>query len=240
MKQNIFILIFLISLPNFAFGQEQDTIIRNILSNLNPLTIHKIPPPQKILHNTYELNRQEKDSIWLSIVEEDKTKKLLNNWKYSQSIAIFHSENLLYLMAALNSNTVDRRTKQNLIIGKIEYDKTQVKDKEDPYYIWPRGGFLEGSGIENYSSKNDAVQNYIQVHSKADTNLFLIPGTIFVGGDLKNEKWWVRIDKKDEITLKKTLNFIRKIEIRNVELLVPLPEAIFGGNPGLTIYYLKK
>lgn len=143
-------------------------------------------------------------------------------------------------MAVLNSNFSDTKTKQNLLIGKIEYDKTQAKEQDNPYYIVPRGGFIEGPQIVTYSSKDDAVQSFIQAHSKANANLFLIPRTIFIGEDLKTGKQQVRIDDKEEIPLKKTLNFIRKIEISKVELIIPPPAAVYGGNAGLTIYYHKK
>jgi len=236
MKQNIFILIFLISLSHFAFGQ--DTI--NYLKKFSLPICKILNETQTLLQNTYELNRQERDSIWLFIEEEDRTQALLNNWKYSQSIAIFHSQNLLHLMAVLNSKTVDRSIKQNLIIGKIEYDETQVKEGEDPYYIFSRCGLIEEPRFESYSSKKDAVQDYIRAHSEVHTNFFLIPRVIFVGEDLKKGKKFVRIDNKGEIALKKTLNFIRKLEISNVELLIPPPTAVFGGKAGLTIYYLKK
>lgn len=236
MIHKLYILTFLILLSGEAFGQDT---INNLKEFSQPILKKHIGTPT-VVQNTYELNRQEKDSIWLSVIESEKTQALLNDWKHSQNTAIFQSENLLQLFAILNCNTSPIKTKQNLLIGKIEYDKTQVKDGDDPYYVFPRGGFIEGPKVEIYSSKADAVQHFIEAHSKTNSNLFLIPRTIFVGVDLKKGKQQVRIDNKDDITLKKTLNFIGKIEISNVELIIPSPAAIFGGKAGLTIYYLKK
>lgn len=215
MKTKLYTLVFLLSLSHFAFGQDsllvaKDSLV-NIISTLNgnyPQLKSSVPP---IYKNTYVLNKQEKDSIWNTIFNEDKTQDLFQSFQTAKDEKIYLIENQINLFAVLNSNSVNSKTKTELLLGKFKYDQ---KYSSQNNYIQTFGTCALGRPeIIEISSKEKAITDYLNTHHKSidyesKINLFALEGIVLAKVDYKQEQPFqaIEIIKKQKFKLKKLRN----------------------------------
>lgn len=215
MKHNLYIILFILSLPHFAFGQdslmvEKDSVV-NILLTLNgsyPQPKSSVPP---IYKNTYVLNKQEKDSIWNTFFKENKTQDLFQRFQTSKNQEIYLMENQINLFAILNSNSVNSKIKTELLLGKFEYDqKRSVKNKYNQVFGICGLGRPE---IIEISSKEKAITDYMnnyknEIDYDSKINLFALEGIVLVRVDYEKEQPFQAVDiiKKQKFKYKKLRN----------------------------------
>lgn len=233
MKNYFLLLLFIIS--HFAFGQDSTFVTTDKnhiflkLSGIQPgvnsqNTITKIK-------NTYVLNQSEKDSIWQQIYMENSMQSFLKNFRKSKSNELYQPQNLLQLMALLNNNSVDYKTKRNLFIGKIEFDKKRANVDENPYQTFGRCGLDQRPQIEEITSKKKAIDDYINFYKDQKTNFFQLPSLTYIGVNYKKTQPIVAVYflKREQTTYKKTIKHMRYLNIKHVDLI-----------NGLMVYYDEK
>lgn len=229
------------SLSHFPFGQDSLVVAKdsfvNIISTLNgkyPEPESSIPPIHK---NTYVLSKQEKDSIWNAIFSEDKTQDLFQRFQASKDIRIYLIENQINLFAVLNSNSVNSKTKTELLLGKFEYDQKHPTENK---YIQTFGTCgLGRPEIIEISSKEKAVTDYLNNYNNgidydSKVNLLALEGIMLLGVDYKKEKYVQAVDiiKKEKFRFKKLRN--KNIIGAEVNTYQPITEKDL-----LIIYYEK-
>lgn len=215
MKIKLLTFLFLLSLSHFAFGQDSLVVAKdsfiNIISTLNgkyPEPKSSIPP---IYKNTYVLNKQEKDSIWNTIFSENKTQDLFQNFQTSKDEKIYLVENQINLFAVLNSNSVNSKTKTELLLGKFKYDQKYSTENK---YIQTYGTCgLGRPEIIEISCKEKAITSYLNnYNNKIDydskINLLALEGIMLIEVDYKKEKPVQAVDilKKEKFKFKKLRN----------------------------------
>ncbi|RRJ92888.1 hypothetical protein [Flavobacterium macacae] len=229
------------SLSNFAFGQDSLVVAKdsfiNIISTLNgkyPEPKSSIPP---IYKNTYVLSKEEKDSIWNAIFSEDKTQDLFQHFQVSKNERIYLIENQINLFAVLNSNSVNSKTKTELLLGKFEYDQKHPTENK---YIQTFGTCgLGRPEIIEISSKEKAVTDYLNNYNNgidydSKVNLLALEGIMLLGVDYKKEKYVQAVDiiKKEKFRFKKLRN--KNIVGAEVNTYQPITEKDL-----IIIYYEK-
>lgn len=229
------------SLSNFAFGQDSLVVAKdsfiNIISTLNgkyPEPKSSIPP---IYKNTYVLSKEEKDSIWNAIFSEDKTQDLFQHFQVSKNERIYLIENQINLFAVLNSNSVNSKTKTELLLGKFEYDQKHPTENK---YIQTFGTCgLGRPEIIEISSKEKAVTDYLNNYNNgidydSKVNLLELVGIMLLGVDYKKEKYVQAVDiiKKEKFRFKKLRN--KNIVGAEVNTYQPITEKDL-----IIIYYEK-
>lgn len=229
------------SLSNFAFGQDSLVVAKdsfiNIISTLNgkyPEPKSSIPP---IYKNTYVLSKEEKDSIWNAIFSEDKTQDLFQHFQVSKNERIYLIENQINLFAVLNSNSVNSKTKTELLLGKFEYDQKHPTENK---YIQTFGTCgLGRPEIIEISSKEKAVTDYLNNYNNgidydSKVNLLALVGIMLLGVDYKKEKYVQAVDiiKKEKFRFKKLRN--KNIVGAEVNTYQPITEKDL-----IIIYYEK-
>lgn len=240
MKTKLFIFLLFIPLSHFAFGQDSLVVAKdtaNIFSVLNgkyPEHKSSVPP---IYKNTYVLNKQEKDSIWNAVFSENKTLDLFQSFQTSKDEKIYLIENQINLFAVLNSNSVNSKTKTELLLGKFKYDQ---KYSSQNNYLQTFGTCgLGRPKIIEISSKENAVASYLNTYNKSidydsKVNLFALEGIMLIEVDYKKKQpiQAVDITKKDKFRLKKLQN--KSIVGAEVNSYQPITEKEL-----LIIYYEK-
>lgn len=241
MNIKTYIFLFFISLSHFAFGQDSLFIAKdsiNIFSVLNgKYPEHKNPSLSPIYKNTYVLNKQEKDSIWNAVFSDNKTQDLFQSFQTSKDEKIYLIENQINLFAVLNSNSINSKSKTELLLGKFEYDQKHPTENK---YLQTFG--ICGLGrpeIIEISSKENAVESYLNNYNNridydSKVNLFALEGIMLIEVDYKKKQpiQAVDITQKDKFKLKKLRN--KSIVGAEVNSYQPITEKEL-----LIIYYEK-
>lgn len=240
-KTKLYLFFSLLFLSHFVFGQDSLLVAKNSLVNVISTLNGKDPqlessyPPLYI--NTYVLSKKEKDSIWNTILNENKTQHLFKNFQTSKDEKIYLIKNQINLFAILNSNTVNSQTKTELLIGKFKYDQKYSTENK---YIQTYGTCVLGRlKIIQISSKEKATIAFLNIYMNSidydnKINLFAQERIILIGVDLKKDEPVQAIEmlKKDKFNLKKLRNkLIVGAEVNSYKAST--------GNDLLVIYYKK-
>jgi len=240
------------SLSHIAFGQDTLVVAKdtaNIFSVLNgKYPEHKATVPP-IYKNNYILNEQEKDSILNAVYASENTQKLLYRYGELKTLnviqrvkneEIFLYENHIHLVSILSSSTTPWETKQELLIGKIEYDLIRTT-KDVTHHFCGTSSTSSSAKIIEIHSKDKAITTFIESINDEKLLNFSEMLMVFIrvkknGKPIKKNEAKIQLDEK-----------LTKIQQSKIQKAVLLPQtsatALYGskGKHGvLLVYYTKK